>query len=70
MKHNKKSFEYVLLIALFIFASIGTYVVFANSKSDTEKESITKSTLYVKSDFSKYNTAKPKIQKVKAAVQE
>ena len=70
MKHNKKSFEYVLLIALFIFASVGTYFVFAGSSSEAKEEKVTKNTLYVKNDFSKYNTAKPKIQKVKAAVQE
>ncbi len=66
MKRNNKSVENILLIALFVFASIGTYVVFANSNDKSDREAITKPTLYVKNDFSKYNTAKPKIKQVKA----
>ena len=72
MKRNRKSpsagragIENILLIALFVFASIGTYVVLADSGNRSEKKEISKPTLYVKSDFSKYNTVKPTLKEAK-----
>lgn len=62
---RKKSFENILLIGLFIFASIGAYAVFASSTSGADNHEIENSTLYVKRDFSKYNTAKPSLAKDK-----
>ena len=63
MKRNK-TVENIILVLLFVFASFGAYVLFANS-SNTKDSNIEAKSLYVKKDFSKYNTAKPKLQKAK-----
>ena len=64
MKRNK-SIENTLLVIVFVFASIGAYMLFANSSSKGEDSAIEAQSLYVKDDFSKYNTAKPKLKNAK-----
>lgn len=69
MKKNKKV-ENILLIGLFVFASMGAYVVFANSSDKSIDNLETSSTIHQKADYSNYHTAKPKANKREAVPQE
>ena len=62
MARGKKSLENSLLVILFVFGSIGAYMVFANSTAKPAKTTINQPTLQIdQKDFSKYTTAKPSL---------
>ena len=62
MARNKKSLENSILVVLFIFGSIGAYMVFANSSTKKDQAIIQQPTLQMdKQDFTNYTTAKPSL---------
>ena len=63
---QRKTIENSLLIVLFVFASFGAYVVFANSGKKPSADQVNQPSLYMKSDYSKYNTVKPQTNKREA----
>ncbi len=62
MARKKKSLESTLLVLLFVFGSIGAYMVFANSSKPAKTSTINQAKLQIdQKDFSKYTTAKPSL---------
>lgn len=62
MARNKKSLENSLLVILFVFGSIGAYMVFANSAPKKTETMIHQPKLQMdQKDFTNYTTAKPSL---------